>query len=119
MQVGDGFCDTPENQADAHTRGEQHREPGHGTELGPGVVRSEADLPEPAEHQDERGHEKERGGKDIEPAEVLADPITSVLGAVEQRLCVDDTEDDEEDDNGPGDAEDRWVGVFPDVGAQG
>jgi hypothetical protein len=73
------FRGPPEDQADSHSRGEEHREPGVEAELGLFVIFAQGDVAEPADtHPDGKDHE-ERDDHHVVPAEALDDVVLDCL----------------------------------------
>ena len=69
-RLGDG----EEHEVHSNAGGEEHRGPGEQTILGPGVIGAEADRPCPRERDPQHEDHTDRGGEDVEPAEVIGDP---------------------------------------------
>ena len=71
----DRFGDAVGDQADAHDRAEDHREPGERRELGPLVVLAEPDVAVRAERQEHQEDQDAQGHHEIGPAERGCQPV--------------------------------------------
>ncbi len=101
----------PEHQADAHAGGEQHREPGQGGEIRPGVLATQADLTDGKKNQGDTEQNENIGADHEQPVKVVDGPA---LGTVEGRLGLggkNNGTDHEYQDQYRTDEEDRIVHV--------
>ena len=71
--VLEGFGRPPEDEADAHSRGEEHREPGSARVLGLGVVRPEHGVPFAGHGHDQGEDDESRHREDVAPPGVFDD----------------------------------------------
>ncbi len=72
--VHDRFGHAVEHQADAHARGEQHREPGHIAEVRFTMVGAQAELAEARQRQHDTEHQVYADSAQIKPAERIDQP---------------------------------------------
>ena len=104
--VLEGFGRPPEDEADAHSRGEEHREPGSARVLGLGVVRPEHGVPLAGHGHDQGEDDESRHREDVAPPGVLDDHRGDVrdhgVGALGFGGRQED-EDEYERDRGPED----------------
>ena len=107
--MGDGLGDREEHQPDAHAGAEHHRDPGHGAELGPVVVLSQAHATKAAEGQDAGKDKEGRRGQHEQPAEGRDDPAQDVVGDRRDTVRVEHPPEYESGRDGRGDAEDPRV----------
>src|SRR5690625_6661230 len=90
--------DAPEDEADTHTRGEEHGEPGDEPELGPLVVGAQRDVPEVAQAHPQREDDEGGDQRRVVPAEPGDDPALDRVDDLADRVAPDDGDGDERED---------------------
>src|SRR5699024_3399588 len=106
-RIGQRLSDSVEDQSDAHSCGEEHREPRQDPELRFVIVLAELDPAELGESDDDREGDEETDDEHVVPAEVGDDPVLDARDDVARPLGDRDREDDDTDDDdesGPEDA---------------
>ena len=108
-EVGQRLRGPEEEDADADSRGEEHRHPGEGAEFGLLTVLAQRDLAVGREGEDEEGHEHDDGDEVEEPADVERRPVIGGLRDLGDAAGTRDAPDDEGDGERSGDREDDSV----------
>ena len=101
--------DAVEHQADAHSRREQHREPGERADLRALIVASEAEMAVAAAEEPDREPDEERNRHDVEPAEVGGDAVQDRRQQGGRGVGREDAEAEEREQQATGDEEHRRV----------
>ena len=107
--LGDRFGDRVEHDARADARGEEHRRPGEGREVGSRVVRAEADVAEPRDGEDAEEDEGCGREEDVEPAEPASGPGDGCIEGALDGIGIEDRGEGDADDDECGQGEDRPV----------
>jgi hypothetical protein len=115
-EVADRLGDAVADQADAHDGGDDHRQPGQGAEFGSVVGAAEDDGAEAAEGEPHQQDDAAEGDGEVDPPEVLRQPVHGTGQGVVEAVRGDRRPGDEGDDEGDGDPEHRAGSVAQGVG---